>query len=162
MSIPVKLLISASFVIVAAVATWFLIPSRFKDLTIGNNKPTTQTIGWRLLQQLDYRSGQAPQKLKELHGQRVRVPGFVVPLSDRVAVLKEFLLVPDPQSCIHVPPPPPNLIVYVKLRKAVPYRDAFNPAWVVGILRIFKTKSQFGYASYRLDGESISKYQSRQ
>lgn len=158
MSTPVKLLLSAAFVVVAAFATWFLIPPRLRDFTVDGDKPQVQTVSWQLLQQLDYRSGQAPQKLKELHGQQVRIPGFIVPLSDRVAVLKEFLLVPDPQSCIHVPPPPPNLIVYVKLRKAVPYRDAFNPAWVKGILRIFKTKSQFGYASYRLDGEHIRKY----
>lgn len=125
---------------------------------MGKQPPRELTVGWEMLRQLDYRSGKAPPAIKYLHGKRVRIPGFIVPLSDHIAVLKEFLLVPDPQACIHVPPPPPNLIVYVKLRRAIPYREAFNPAWVNGTLYILDTKSQFGTASWRMDGRQLKRY----
>ena len=153
-----KLAGAAVFVIVAAVLTWYLIPRDLKDVAQQSQPPAVQTLSWHTLQRLDYKSGHAPPQVQGLHGKLVRVPGFIVPLSDSIAVLKEFLLVPDPQACIHVPPPPPNLIVYVKLRKAIPYRNAFNPAWVKGLIYILDTQSQFGTASWRMDGIRISPY----
>ncbi|MEM6576141.1 MAG: DUF3299 domain-containing protein, partial [Pseudomonadota bacterium] len=45
----------------------------------------------------------------ELDKQKVKLPGFVVPLeSDEVGMMSEFFLVPYFGACIHVPPPPPN------------------------------------------------------
>ena len=41
----------------------------------------------------------------------------MVPLEDDLDVVTEFLLVPYAGACIHVPPPPPNQIVYVKMDK---------------------------------------------
>ena len=40
----------------------------------------------------------------------IRVVGFIVPLDfgEDFYTVTEFLLVPDPLSCIHIPPPPPN------------------------------------------------------
>ncbi len=56
--------------------------------------------------------------VRELDGQRVKIPGFVVPLeSDEGGKMTEFFLVPYFGACIHVPPPPPNQIVYVTLEK---------------------------------------------
>jgi uncharacterized protein len=51
---------------------------------------------------------------KSLEGATVRLPGFIVPLEGvKDGSVSEFLLVPYFGSCIHVPPPPPNQIVYV-------------------------------------------------
>ena len=53
--------------------------------------------------------------VEELDGQTVRIPGYLLPLEligDRV---NEFLLVPYVGACIHVPPPPLNQIVSVKI-----------------------------------------------
>ncbi len=51
---------------------------------------------------------------KSLDGATVRLPGFIVPLEGvKSGDVSEFLLVPYFGSCIHVPPPPPNQIVYV-------------------------------------------------
>ena len=149
---------AAVFVVVAAVLTWYLIPSDIKDIVSKPAPVKPETLSWHTLQLLDYKTGNAPPPVKALHSKLVRVPGFVVPLLDNITVLKEFLLVPDPQACIHVPPPPPNLIVYVKLRKAIPYSNAFNPAWVKGTLYILDTHSQFGTASWRMDNASIRPY----
>ncbi|TNF13447.1 MAG: DUF3299 domain-containing protein, partial [Pseudomonadales bacterium] len=47
--------------------------------------------------------------VKELNGQKVKLPGYIVPLdvTDEGRVV-EFLLVPYFGACIHVPPPPSN------------------------------------------------------
>ncbi len=55
---------------------------------------------------------------KSLEGATVRLPGFIVPLEAvKSGDVSEFLLVPYFGSCIHVPPPPPNQIVYVHTGK---------------------------------------------
>src|SRR5688572_253460 len=51
-------------------------------------------VMWKDLQQLDYKSGKVPASLQELHGKRIKVPGFVVPLETN-AKITELLLVPN-------------------------------------------------------------------
>ena len=115
-------------------------------------------IDWQLLQKLDYKTGQGPADVMSLDNSHIRLPGFVVPLSDSYSEITEFLLVPDPQSCVHVPPPPPNLIVHVKMDHALRSEQLFNPSWVSGIMKIERTDSAYGYASYRLHGSAVEKY----
>src|SRR5262245_46060544 len=50
-----------------------------------------------------------------------RVPGYMDPLEDNLEEVTEFLLVPYPGACIHVPPPPPIC--------AAPSRSAVIPSW---------------------------------
>ena len=63
----------------------------------------------------------------ELDGQKVRLPGFVVPLDFEDTEISEFLLVPYFGACIHVPPPPSNQIVYVKTVAGYPLSGAVRP-----------------------------------
>ena len=118
----------------------------------------TLIVGWNLLYKLNYETGHVPKEVKDIDGKFVKVPGYIVPLSDNYSILNEFLLVPDAQACIHVPPPPPNLIVFVKLKKSIPMRKVVNPAWVRGVLKVQTTTSQFGQASYSMDAEGIEKF----
>lgn len=53
------------------------------------------------------------QTVGALDGQLVRLPGFVLPLTDNGAAGDEFLLVPYVGACILTPPPPPNQMVMV-------------------------------------------------
>ena len=63
-----------------------------------------------------------------LNGQYVKLPGYVVPLeSDAGGLLSEFLLVPYYGACIHVPPPPSNQIVYVRLNKPYLLKSMEDP-----------------------------------
>jgi hypothetical protein len=51
---------------------------------------------------------------KALDGNNVRLPGFIVPLEvSKEGKVTEFFLVPYVGACIHVPPPPPNQLIYV-------------------------------------------------
>jgi len=53
--------------------------------------------------------------VQELNNVEVKLPGYIVPLDlDEDYRVNEFLLVPYFGACIHVPPPPPNQIIYVK------------------------------------------------
>jgi len=115
-------------------------------------------IDWETLYKLDYRTGAAPEEVAGLNGSKVRIPGFIVPLSDDLQKLGEFLLVPSRQACIHVPPPPPNLIVHVFMKRPVPIERVFNPSWLEGVLKIETTKSEYGFASYRMDADRMQKY----
>jgi hypothetical protein len=53
--------------------------------------------------------------VEELSGQRVRIPGYLLPLEISGTKVTEFLLVPYFGACIHTPPPPPNQIIHVKI-----------------------------------------------
>lgn len=115
-------------------------------------------VDWRLLGELDYISGKASSELQNLDGKSVRVPGFMVPLEDNVKTVKEFLLVPSPQACIHVPPPPPNQMVLIEMDPKAEAQVAFGPIWVYGKLRLHSKRHMYGEASFTLDGMHIEPY----
>jgi hypothetical protein len=94
-----------------------------------------------------------------LNGTAVKIPGFVVPLDVGAdGSVKEFFLVPYFGACIHVPPPPPNQIVYVKLEKGVKVDSLYDALWVIGRLRTESKNSRLGAAAYTLDGDKIEPY----
>jgi hypothetical protein len=75
---------------------------------------------------------------KELDGQLVRIPGYLLPLDVSGAKAIEFLLVPYVGACIHVPPPPPNQIIYVKAAHNNGYdsKKIFESVWVTGVISV--------------------------
>lgn len=95
---------------------------------------------------------------QDLDGALIRMPGFVVPLQSTAGEITEFFLVPYFGACIHVPPPPPNQIVYVKMRKGAGLRSIEDAQWVTGRLHASIKKSDLGAASYTLDGEKMEPY----
>ncbi|MES3037615.1 MAG: DUF3299 domain-containing protein [Bdellovibrionota bacterium] len=115
-------------------------------------------IDWRLLQEMDYLTGKASEELKALDGKTVKVPGFMVPLEDNMRSVTEFLLVPSPQACIHVPAPPPNQMVYVHMKNDGKNPVAYGPIWVYGELKLETKKSMYGDTSFELIGTRIEPY----
>jgi hypothetical protein len=118
------------------------------------------TVDWRMLGMLDYASGTMPPALKALDGKRVKVPGFVVPLEDFAQEGNEFLLVPYFGACVHVPPPPPNQIVYVKMGGGKNVRTGWwEPVWMEGTLRIRTVESVYGSVGFQMVGLRIAPYE---
>jgi len=74
--------------------------------------------------------------VRELDGQRVRLPGFLLPLDTAGGKVREFLLVPVVGACVHVPPPPPNQIVHVRTDAGYAVNAMFDPVWVVGRMSV--------------------------
>ncbi len=114
-------------------------------------------VDWRLLGKLDYISGKVNSELDSLDGRSVKIPGFMVPLEDNTRNVTDFLLVPSPQACIHVPPPPPNQMVFVKMQ-GQGAEPAFGPIWVYGTLHLKSKKHMYGESSFSLSGIKIQPY----
>jgi hypothetical protein len=124
-----------------------------------------------VLSDADPRAQQALKKLREvwdnaptnnaMDNQRIRLPGYVVPLEESKAGLKEFLLVPYFGACIHTPPPPSNQIVHVQAEKPIPLRS-MDVIWVSGTLRTLRSESYMGASSYRMQASLIEPYKAEE
>jgi len=87
----------------------------------------------------------------DLDGQFIRIPGYALPLEFDGTDVKEFLLVPYIGACIHVPPPPPNQMVFVSLDRPFKPEDLFTPVWITGRLEV----KRMSKALSLVDGQSI-------
>jgi hypothetical protein len=96
-----------------------------------------------------------PDVVEALDGKRVRIGGYVVPLDFDATSVKEFLLVPFVGACIHVPPPPPNQIVYVKSEKGFDVKGSFDPVWVTGKIATKVAFTGLAEAGYSLTAEKV-------
>ena len=103
-------------------------------------------------------AGRNAPVVNELNGQRVRLPGFVVPLDFEGTEISEFLLVPYFGACIHVPPPPANQIVFVKTGDAYALKEMFDPVWVTGTLKTQAFRNDIGDAGYTMEATDIEPY----
>jgi hypothetical protein len=70
--------------------------------------------------------------VQDLDQKNVRLAGYALPLEFSGTGVNEFLLVPYVGACIHVPPPPPNQIVFVRVKKPFKPQSQFTPVWVTG------------------------------
>ncbi|WP_253820533.1 DUF3299 domain-containing protein [Vibrio pectenicida] len=95
---------------------------------------------------------------QDLNGSKVKIPGFVIPLEGDANKVTEFLLVPYFGACIHVPPPPPNQIVYVKFPKGAPVQQLWDVIYVVGKLKTTSMSHDLAETGYMLEGTSIEEY----
>jgi hypothetical protein len=127
----------------------------------------------------DPRATEALEKLKQAwdnapvehgwNGQRIRIPGFVVPLERQQNHVTEFLLVPYFGACIHTPPPPANQIIHVIPAQPVKDLRTMEAVWVAGILETTRSEADrerdrrmgMGVAGYQMKGETISPYRGR-
>tara|TARA_Y100001970_G_scaffold118126_1_gene146699 strand:+ start:3223 stop:3741 length:519 start_codon:yes stop_codon:yes gene_type:complete len=110
-------------------------------------------VSWDMMSAMNYETGDMPDSLEALNYQLVEVAGFIVPLDDfDFDYVKEFLLVPDPMSCIHFPPPPPNQMIHVKMKRKIPLDMDYRGVAIQGTLIV--TEPEKGLFSYELAGIS--------
>jgi uncharacterized protein len=93
--------------------------------------------------------------VESLGGKRVHIGGYVVPLSFEATRVTDFLLVPFVGACIHVPPPPANQIIYVKIDQGFDVKGTFDPVWVTGTLTVTPTFTGLADAGYSLEAEKV-------
>ena len=92
-------------------------------------------------------------------GERVRIPGFIVPLAfDESRMITEFFLVPYFGACLHMPPPPPNQIIHSEFRAGVSLDDIYDPYWLEGTLSVELEETELGTAAYRITVDRITRY----
>jgi hypothetical protein len=103
----------------------------------------------------------------DLDGQMIRMPGYALPLEYVKTGVKEFLLVPFVGACIHVPPPPPNQMVFVRLGETFTADDLYTPVWVTGRMTVQRSTQALSYVDgqsdittgYVLDGIEVDPYE---
>jgi len=117
------------------------------------------TIDWKVLGGLNYLTGEKTSTLEELDGKTVRVPGFIVPLDDFAEEVTEFLLVPYFGACVHVPPPPPNQMVYITMKGGKKHKIGWwDPVYIEGTLSIEQYDSAYGAAGFQMVAEKVTAY----
>ena len=106
---------------------------------------------WEQVNQTRIQYKKESAKVNEsLDGKTVRMPGYVLPLEAEGTAVKEFLLVPFVGACIHVPPPPPNQMVFVESAEPYQSESLFEPVWIEGVLKVDKGTHSLSL----VDGES--------
>ena len=103
----------------------------------------------------------------ELEGQMIRMPGYALPLEYAEGGVKEFLLVPYIGACIHVPPPPPNQMVFVRLNQEFVADDLYTPVWITGRMSVQQASRRLSFVDgvsqvatgYTLDGIMVEPYE---
>jgi len=112
------------------------------SITVSHANP--KEIGWDDL--IPWTAVLDPSEVKfneKLNNKEVKIPGYIIPLEYEGLDIKTFLLVPYVGACIHVPPPPPNQIVYVDTATAWESVDWWEPVYVTGTIKIESRQMEF-------------------
>lgn len=97
--------------------------------------------------------------IEEMDGQAINLPGFVVPLEFNVDnLISQFFLVPYFGACIHMPPPPPNQMVFVSSKEGIEVEAMHNPIRVYGVLKTDLTLNRLGSSAYSLEMQRFEMY----
>lgn len=95
----------------------------------------------------------------ELNNQAVKIPGFIVPLEfDDDQTITQFFLVPFFGACIHVPPPPPNQIIFVSYPQGLKLSALYDPFWIYGNLKTGLVENDMATAAYTMEMKFFEAY----
>lgn len=97
--------------------------------------------------------------VKAYDGKNIRLPGFIVPLEFNAQhEVTEFFIVPYFGACIHVPPPPPNQIIYAQYPEGFAQEALQEAFWLTGKLSTQLTENDLGTSAYTLNVDKVEKY----
>ena len=91
----------------------------------------------------------------------IRIAGYVVSLDANRKQISEFLLVPYFGACIHLPPPPANQIILVRLKKPTSKLASMDTVWVQGTLREARVDTGLAVTGYTLEGSISEPYSAK-
>lgn len=92
-----------------------------------------------------------------MNGRKVALQGYVVPLdTDEHGLMTSFFFVPTLGACIHVPPPPPDQMIYVSLSDPVTAPEYGQSSWLKGTLRTEAQNLQLASAAYTMRDPVLS------
>jgi len=95
----------------------------------------------------------------EFNGRHVRIPGYIVPLEfDDQQTITTFFLVPYFGACTHMPPPPPNQIVYAEYEPGIRMEALYIPFWIEGTLSTTLIENDMATAAYSVSVAKIEPY----
>lgn len=95
-----------------------------------------------------------------LDGISVVLPGFIVPLeTDEKQRVTQFFIVPYFGACLHMPPPPPNQIIFVKYSAGIELTSLYDAFWFEGGLTIDTTDNLLGKSAYSMQLDKVYLYE---
>ncbi len=94
----------------------------------------------------------------KLNDKNIKIPGYITPIAFEGENVTEFLFVPYLGACIHVPAPPPNQIIYVKLAKGLKADDIWSPKWITGVLHANPVSTIVANVGYSIEEAFVSPY----
>jgi len=109
---------------------------------------------------LDIINAEGDTIVEALDGETVSIEGYLVPLDFESTEAKAFVLVPYIGACVHVPPPPPNQIIFVKYDDGVAMKileeNLWTPFRVSGNLRAASAVTELAEVGYQLSASDIT------
>ncbi len=137
------------------------------DLDAMLNPPNLIHDGYGWEEQLE-KSGDDDAYIKALQSvdvnpdfvnKRIMIPGFIVPTAyNEARKVTEFFLVPFFGACIHLPPPPPNQIIYVTYDRGVELENFYDAHVIHGRLTSEVVRNDIATSAYRIEAEGVSIY----
>ena len=98
--------------------------------------------------------------IEAFEGKAIRTPGFIVPLEQNdEQKATAFFVVPYFGACLHMPPPPPNQILYVEYKEGIAVENLYDPYWFEGTVKIDNHESALGTSAYSLVLDSFALYE---
>lgn len=98
--------------------------------------------------------------IEAFDGKAIRIPGFIVPLEQNDEQKSTaFFVVPYFGACLHMPPPPPNQILYVEYKEGIAVENLYDPYWFEGTVKIDNHESALGTSAYSLVLDSFALYE---
>lgn len=95
----------------------------------------------------------------EFNNKSVSIPGFVVPVeTNSENAITEFFLVPYFGACIHVPPPPPNQIIFVRYDKGLQVKEIWMPFEISGTLFTEYLENDVAISAYTFIADHVEEY----
>ena len=114
-------------------------------------------VPWETLKTLDYdvktKKNIIKPELQKVLGKEVSIKGFMMPLDYEAKEVVEFLFMPYVPACMHVPPPPANQLVLVKMQKGAKIKPSFYPIELTGKLAVEANADL--ESSYKMEGFKI-------
>lgn len=112
-------------------------------------------LGDILAQEAESSDAVGRQVVPELAGKKIKLPAYVIPLENDAESITEFLLVPYFGACIHVPPPPPNQVVFGVKKDGIQI-SLFDAIWAYGTLQIETIDSDLAESGYSMKVEKMA------
>lgn len=123
-------------------------------LVLMTSKAFSLEATWETLKTLELdpktKAPVAKGELQKILGKEITMKGFMMPLDYDSKAVVEFLFMPYVPSCMHVPPPPANQLVLVKMKKGVTVQPSFFPIEITGKITLDANKDL--ESSYKIEG----------
>jgi hypothetical protein len=97
--------------------------------------------------------------VEAMNNQDIRIAAYIVPLElNKQQLVTSFFLVPYFGACIHVPPPPPNQIIYVDYPQGFKQENLYDAYWIDGTLVTSITENDVALSAYKMTADHIELY----